>query len=592
MQSNEAETPTRPRQGFIVTTVTVLLLILPVLVDLLRQPTSLQKRIFAYAAPDTFYYLTVARNIGLHGKSSFDGEYLSNGYHPLWQLITSIPYALRLPGVHTTWVLAYLLVFTISLQSLALGVWSRLFRRQDGSLSWFFAFFPAGIFALISGSFWFTHSETELSHANTAEGAQPVYGSLWSFLNGMETSLVLAIFAGVAWLFLKGKPLEKPGRFGLALTLLTFSRLDHIFFALPIFVGAAIEHFRQETTWRARLRNPAIAAAAFAGPIVLYLLLNYFFIGSATPTSGRLKTTFPLFVHENIDLTRKYINNLMLLQPRRLDEHWRVMQLVLPVLAALSTPLFVLRFRIRRHSIAVSWAHPGQRRGAFLLLTAIGVLMLGWYNFFYVLTYGIGHWYFPISCFFMSLLTLHAIERFRPAKPTSFVNRKFMRFGAPIVATALTISLFFVFHRTSDYHLRYANFAVDWGADFRNYLQKNNVKLIDCDDGILAWVGGAPTMSGTGLALDFEAIRARNRQTGMLPLATARGYNHVGTLVYLNNTRPRGNTPIEILQWMGSFGAFTQLGHLKDYDWKIVYQTPKREFVLLQAKPHLPAPAP
>jgi len=597
MEPNQVEAPTRARQGLTVTNITILLLILPVLVDLLRHTTPIQKRIFAYTTPDTFYYLTIARNIGLHGKSSFDGEHLTNGYHPLWQFMTAIPYAFRLPGANSPWILAYLLVMAITLQSLALGLWSRIFRRPDGSLSWFFAFFPAGVFALLSSPYWLVHSEAKLSAANAAEGAQPVYGSLWAGLNGMETSLVLACFAWIAWLFIQGKPLEKPARFGFALILFTFARLDHIFISLPILIGACIEHMRQEKTWRARLRNPALAFAAFAGPIVAYLLLNYFFVGSAAPTSGRLKSTFPFFGQENFDITRKYFNHLLLRDTIRLDDHWRVMQLVWPIVAALTSPLVVLRVRFRRNSVALSWARPGPRRGQFLLLSAVGVLALGWYNFTYVLAYGVGHWYFPVSCFFMSLLTLHAIERIRynafartsPSTATSASRReKVVRYGVPLLATAITGSLFFAFHRTSDYHLRYANFAVDWGADFRDFLQKQKVKLIDCDDGILGWVGEAPSMSGTGLALDLEAIRARQSPTGLMPLAMNRGYNHAGTLVYVDNVRPKSNSPSEIGKWMNRTGAFTQLGPVKNYDWRIVYQTPKREFVLMRATPALP----
>lgn len=595
MQSNEVGTPTQSRQGLIVTVTTILLLIVPVLADLLRHTTSLQKRLFAYAAPDTFYYLTVARNIGLHGKSSFDGEHLSNGYHPLWQLLTAIPYALRLPGTNSPWVLAYLLLMTMALQSLALGLWSRLFRRPDGSLSWFFAFFPAGVFALLSSPAWLTQSQLELNAANLGEGAQPVYGSLWAFLNGMETSLTLATFAWVAWLFHQKKPLEKPARFGFALILFTFARLDHIFLALPIFMSTCIEHMRNETTWRARLRLPALAFIAFAAPLILYMALNYYFVGSPMPTSGRQKSSFPFVMVENFDITRKHINHILTRQPARLDDHWRVTQLILPIWAALLTPLVVLRLHLRRHSIALSWARPSPRVGAFLLLTALGVLILGSYNFFYVPCYQIGHWYFPVSCFFMSLVTLFAIERIRdawrkrksrPAKTTASESPgKIARYAVPIFAVAMTGSLFFAFHRTGNYHERYAILAVDWGADFRNFLQKEKIKFIDCDDGILAWVGDVPAMSGTGLGLDLQALRARGSQTGLLPLALTRGYDHAGTLVYVNSSRPKRNSPTEVVNWMNTSGAFTQLGRLKDYDWRIAYQTPKREFLLVQAVP-------
>jgi hypothetical protein len=44
---------------------------------------------FGYVAADAFYYLVVARNVARHGSFSFDGRHPTNGFHPLWQLLTS-----------------------------------------------------------------------------------------------------------------------------------------------------------------------------------------------------------------------------------------------------------------------------------------------------------------------------------------------------------------------------------------------------------------------------------------------------------------------------------------------------------------------
>ena len=57
--------------------------VLPVLYDLLRHGWE---RIFTFFAADTFYYLTVARNFARIGLFSFDGEFPTNGFHPLWQV--------------------------------------------------------------------------------------------------------------------------------------------------------------------------------------------------------------------------------------------------------------------------------------------------------------------------------------------------------------------------------------------------------------------------------------------------------------------------------------------------------------------------
>src|SRR5262245_33226003 len=70
----------------------------PVLLDLLHGGT---RAAFRYLAPDSFYYNTVARNIALHGRVSYDGLMPTNGFHPLWQITLAALYfvlhALRLP---------------------------------------------------------------------------------------------------------------------------------------------------------------------------------------------------------------------------------------------------------------------------------------------------------------------------------------------------------------------------------------------------------------------------------------------------------------------------------------------------------------
>jgi hypothetical protein len=52
----------------------------------------LSHRILAYYADDFFYYLQIAHNLAEHGRSSFDGTTLTNGYHPLWLLVVTACY--------------------------------------------------------------------------------------------------------------------------------------------------------------------------------------------------------------------------------------------------------------------------------------------------------------------------------------------------------------------------------------------------------------------------------------------------------------------------------------------------------------------
>src|SRR4051812_22736993 len=81
----KARTPASPSTGLVLG-ITLSLLCLPIVADLV---ISGPPRPFGYAAADTFYYLDVARNVARHGSFSFDGEHATNGFHPLWQLVTA-----------------------------------------------------------------------------------------------------------------------------------------------------------------------------------------------------------------------------------------------------------------------------------------------------------------------------------------------------------------------------------------------------------------------------------------------------------------------------------------------------------------------
>ena len=65
---------------------TLLLFAAPVAIDLAAAPARAP---FHYFAADAFYYFTVARNAADTGRFTFDQEHLTNGYHPLWQLVAT-----------------------------------------------------------------------------------------------------------------------------------------------------------------------------------------------------------------------------------------------------------------------------------------------------------------------------------------------------------------------------------------------------------------------------------------------------------------------------------------------------------------------
>jgi hypothetical protein len=56
-------------------------------VVMLQRPLSW---LLAVMPDDVFYYLHVARNLAQSGVSTFDGETLTNGYHPGWMLLMTV----------------------------------------------------------------------------------------------------------------------------------------------------------------------------------------------------------------------------------------------------------------------------------------------------------------------------------------------------------------------------------------------------------------------------------------------------------------------------------------------------------------------
>lgn len=54
---------------------------------------------FALTFDDAYYYVEIARRIADGGGSTFDGLNTTNGYHPLWMLVCTVPFFLGLTGL-------------------------------------------------------------------------------------------------------------------------------------------------------------------------------------------------------------------------------------------------------------------------------------------------------------------------------------------------------------------------------------------------------------------------------------------------------------------------------------------------------------
>jgi hypothetical protein len=201
---------------------------LPPLVDLLWNGWE---RVFSYFAADVFYYLTVARNLASGLGTSFDGEYTTNGFHPLWQLYTALLYGLSsLAGLGEPAFLVGVFLSSLLLIVLATVLLGSCFRLALGRVPAAFPILPVGLYALSTGSL------------------QPLYGSLWSFANGMETGVTLAAFAWALRCMVQRERDASPSidwQLGAALSVLMLSRLDHAALAVCVLATYALRPARR-----------------------------------------------------------------------------------------------------------------------------------------------------------------------------------------------------------------------------------------------------------------------------------------------------------------------------------------------------------
>src|SRR5439155_21617987 len=165
-------------------------------------------------------------------------------------------------------------------------------RRAFGRLNPLLAILPVGIYAVVIGPLWIAYA-VHPAQRNRYEGSLPLYGTLWSYVNGMESALTLLAFGVLLWLVV-ARPLHG-ARTGLvvgaACGLLTLARLDHAIIALGVLAVVWAVAVRQ----RDRRAGAAVLTAlvVLGAVIAAYCAWNLAYAGTVLPVSGALKLTFP-----------------------------------------------------------------------------------------------------------------------------------------------------------------------------------------------------------------------------------------------------------------------------------------------------------
>jgi hypothetical protein len=517
----------------------------PVLLDLLHGGT---RAAFRYLAPDSFYYNTVARNIALYGSTSYDGQLPTNGFHPLWQAtLAALYFVLHHLGLSESSYLVSSVLLSALLVAASVTIVGHAVMASGRTLGPAALLAPVGLYAVLILPAWLLMVDVRGLTLPT-QGPFPLFGTAWSFANGMESGLVLLFLA------LLGKALAKDVPFssrraatlgGLCLGMV-LSRLDHVYFAMGVAVVLAVRN--SNTSAPHRLRPWGVCALCFIGPLLAYLLINRLYSGAAFPLSGAIKTSFPFPNADNVDnlvavVARPWRD---MLAPSRF---YRAAQLVLP-------SLFAIAYLARR-----CWRRT-ERDGLadFTTALAVGTLLLAAYDFLFVPTFAMGHWYTPASIAFVSVAAVAAV-RGSARLTISRARRRPVWLGAlaTLGAGLLCVMIFYFLQRRGGYHTLYADLYLVDAPAARAFYGQQRPRLLEYDDGIVAFSTAFPTMSGTGHAADGEAAVALTKGT-LQQLALERGFDRVASLVYLPSDAARQGVPARSLPAMALESVQRQAG--------------------------------
>ncbi len=232
----------------------ILLFIFLAYLWLVWQP--IDKLLTRFLVDDAFYYFKTAANIAKGLGPTFDGENLTNGYHPLWMGLGVLIYHF-IPNDKILPIQIILAISVILFFITTLILW----RIISGLLA----------------------DEAVAGLLTLAYALNPWNASI--YLNGLETPLVMFFLSLTFWLALKIFKAKEARRIeflmlGIASGLMILARLDYGIFAAALFLLLLANYKR--FSWQPILIF-SLTAAFIAAPWFLY---NYFAFGSFIPASG------------------------------------------------------------------------------------------------------------------------------------------------------------------------------------------------------------------------------------------------------------------------------------------------------------------
>lgn len=218
----------------------------------------------SYLADDAFYYYKIAANIFSLHRITYDGEQLSNGFHPLWLVLIAPFYTPANDGVDFIYRVQWIM-FGCSLLTVAALYLTLLRLRAD----WWCAVIVTAVFCVHS-----TFVDMQI--------------------NGLETSLntlvLLLLFNAFLTVFLE--PLSRPGRyvyFGVVTAATFLVRTDNGITLLVLFLVLAwTSRHSIKQCWPRLLLGGSVAALL----VFPWLLWNWVNFGSLVQGSGKVETIY------------------------------------------------------------------------------------------------------------------------------------------------------------------------------------------------------------------------------------------------------------------------------------------------------------
>jgi hypothetical protein len=486
------------------------------------------RRLFAYTAADAFYYLHVGWIWSRTGSFSFDGERPTNGFHPLWQFIVALAHrGSDALGLSPTAMVAFVVAAGVVLIVIALLALARALRLAYGHVPSVFALLPVGMYALTLLPFWLAYS-SESERANPWEGDVPLYGTLWSYVNGMETPLVLACFAALVLVAVREGFVGRRAAIalGVASSLLVLARLDEAFIVAGLFmVLAALAALRRDAPL---MRSVVMAGAIVAVVVAVYVVWNRLYADVWLPVSGTEKTTFPDPQLVNLRDFRALLGGEHAFARASIYRLW---PMVLPPIVA---GLWLLVGAARGSWLQVvrgDLSAPCVRYRVALAGTAVGVVVSSAWSLLFVPAAEQGHWYHSIASLFVTLVVIDVVARRSRVRDAAQRHRGVVLGGAAVLAAVVFLGV----GRTNDYHERFADFFYDGAPAVRAFYDGHPPAMFSYDDGIDVYALRTPGLSATGLMLDAGATDAEARDR-LLPLAYARCIDHFSSVQYFDAT--------------------------------------------------------